>query len=161
MPMDSSREFGGIYLLLLRIPRQRVIKIGAMGYRVFRRGSYGYVGVARRGLRARLDRHRSAVKQFHWHIDYLLQYGEIEAIVYAPCSRDGECLLANELRPLLQCVPGFGSSDCRCPSHLFFSPSRSILVRVGCEGFRRIGLIPRFYWKKPSIRASDMSLKGA
>jgi len=158
--MDSVTELGGIYLLLVRVPRHRVIEIGAMGQRLFHRGSYGYVGAARRGLRARLDRHRSALKKLHWHIDYLLQYGEIEAIVYAICSRDRECLLANQLGNFLQYVPGFGSSDCRCPSHLFLSPRRRILARVGCESFRRIGLIPRLYWKKPSIRASDTSVKG-
>jgi Uri superfamily endonuclease len=158
--MDSVSVSGGIYLLLVRVPRHRVIEIGAMGQRLFHRGYYGYIGAARRGLRARLDRHRSALKKLHWHIDYLLQYGEIEAIVYSICSRDGECLLANQLSNFLPYVPGFGSSDCRCASHLFFSPRRKILARVGCESFRSIGLIPRLYWKKPSIDALKRAWMG-
>jgi Uri superfamily endonuclease len=53
-------------------------------------------------------------------------------------------------------VLGFGSTDCRCTSHLFFSFHRSRLVRIGYGSLKRIGLAPRLYWKKPSIVISAL-----
>ena len=32
-----------------------------------------------------------------------------------------ECVIAQALSGQFECVPGFGASDCRCPSHLFLS----------------------------------------
>jgi Uri superfamily endonuclease len=151
-------DIGGIYLLIVGLHEPRWIRIGGLGYRLFRRGSYGYVGSALRGMRSRLDRHLKDVKRLHWHIDYLLRYADIEAIAYGQCRRDEECGLANQLSSVFQSIPGFGSTDCRCPSHLFFSRYRSPLTRVGYSSFRRIGLTPRPYWKKPHIRAFDLDL---
>jgi Uri superfamily endonuclease len=153
-------EIGGIYLLIIGLHEPRWIQIGGLGYRLFRRGSYGYVGSALRGMRSRLDRHLKNAKRLHWHIDYLLRYADIEAIVYGQYRRDEECGLANQLSSVFQSIPGFGSTDCRCSSHLFFSRYRSPLTRVGYSSFRRIGLTPRPYWKKPHIRALDLDLDG-
>ena len=156
--MNAMGEIAGIYLLMIRLHRGRWIQIGGMGYRFFHRGSYGYVGSARRGMRSRLNRHLKNVKRLHWHIDHLLRYGEIEAIVYGQCLSDKECMLANELSRIFQFLPGFGSTDCRCLSHLFFLPHRRPLVRVGYRSFRRIGLTPRLYWKKPSMKLLNLDL---
>lgn len=146
----------GIYLLVIRLYGPRWIQIGGLGYRFFHRGSYGYVGSARRGMMSRLNRHLKEKKRLHWHIDYLLRYAEIVAIIYGECYSDKECMLANELSRIIQFLPGFGSSDCRCTSHLVFSPHQRTLVRVGYGSFGRIGLIPRLYWKKPSMKVFDL-----
>jgi Uri superfamily endonuclease len=156
--MDGMDELGGIYLLIIRLPGRRRITIGGMGYQCFQRGSYAYVGSARKGMKSRLDRHLKDAKRLHWHIDYLLPYGEIEAIVYGQSQSDKECLLANELNRCFQCRPGFGSTDCRCPSHLFYFPHRKALIRAGYGSFRRIGLSPRFYWRKPSLKMPNLDL---
>lgn len=156
--MDPIGEIAGVYLLLIRLRKRRWVQIGATGYRFFLRGSYGYVGSARKGMRSRLNRHLKNAKRLHWHIDYLLQYGEVEAIVYGQCPSNRECMLANELRRTFKFLPGFGCTDCRCPSHLFFSPHRRILVRNGYWSFRRIGLTPRLYWKKPSMMLFNLDL---
>jgi len=153
-------EIGGIYLLIIGLHEPRWIQIGGLGYRLFRRGSYGYVGSALRGMRSRLDRHLKNAKRLHWHIDYLLRYADIEHIVYGQCRRDEECVLANQLSSIFQSIPGFGSADCRCSSHLFFSHHRSPLMRIGYSSFRRIGLTPCPYWKKPYIRTSDLNSDG-
>jgi len=154
----SMVDIGGIYLLIIGLHDPRWVQIGGLGYRLFRRGSYGYVGSAIRAMRARLDRHLKDVKRLHWHIDYLLRYADINAIIYGQCRRDEECALANQLSSIFQCIPGFGSSDCRCSSHLFFSHLPSPLMRIGYSSFWRIGLTPRPYWKKPYIRAFDVNL---
>ncbi len=158
LSMNLTGEIGGIYLLMIRLHGQRLIQIGGLGYRFFHRGSYGYVGSARRGMKSRLNRHLKDVKRLHWHIDYLLRYGEIEAIVYGQCVLDKECMLASELSRIFQLLPGFGSTDCRCSSHLFYFPHRRPLARVGYASFRRIGLAPRLYWKKPSMRVFGLDL---
>jgi Uri superfamily endonuclease len=151
-------QMGGIYLLMIRLHGPKWIQIGGLGHRFFRRGSYAYVGSARGGVSSRLNRHLKEEKRPHWHIDYLLRYAEIEVIVYGECASDKECVLANELSRSFRSILGFGSTDCRCTSHLFFSPHRSRLVRIGNGSLKRIGLAPRLYWKKPSIGVCGLDL---
>ena len=158
LSMARMVEMGGIYLLMIRLHGPRWIQIGGRGHRFFLRGSYAYVGSARRGMSSRLNRHLKDEKRLHWHIDYLLRYAEIEVIVFGECASDRECALANELSRSFQSILGFGSTDCRCTSHLFFSPHRSRLVRIGYRSLKRIGLAPRLYWKKPSIGIAALDL---
>jgi Uri superfamily endonuclease len=156
--MNRVFEKDGIYLLIIGLSKGRRIQIGRLGHLSFHRGSYGYVGSARRGMKSRLSRHLKEEKPLHWHIDYLLQFAEIEIILFGQSMSDKECALAHELSLPFQFVPGFGSTDCRCMSHLFFSPHRRSLLRVGYDAFGRIGLTPRLYWKKRSIRAFDLDV---
>ncbi|MFQ5843223.1 MAG: DUF123 domain-containing protein [Thermodesulfobacteriota bacterium] len=69
-------------------------------------------------------------------------------------------MLAKELGRIFKFLPGFGCTDCSCPSHLFFFPHRRNLVHGGHRSFGRIGLTPRLYWKKPSIRVFNLGLTG-
>jgi len=60
-----------------------------------------------------------------WHIDYLLQQAQIEEIRLYQGMALEECSINNETaRTLLGIftVKGFGSSDCRCTSHLMLIP---------------------------------------
>ena len=45
----------------------------------------------------------------------------VSGVIYAPTQERLECELARRLEEVFRSFPGFGSSDCRCPSHLFFS----------------------------------------
>jgi len=48
----------------------------------------------------------------------------------------GECLLAQALAKDFQSIPGFGSSDCRCKSHLYFDADKDKLkteIMAACE----------------------------
>ena len=63
-------------------------------------------------------------KRKRWHIDYLLEHVDVLSTVRIATDRkEDECHIA---QTLLLCegaataVPGFGSSDCRCKSHLIF-----------------------------------------
>lgn len=86
----------------------------------FRRGYYVYVGSAMKNLTQRIERHRRLRKNFFWHIDYLRDVCEFLAALPVRSEDDLECLIAAGVDAIADwTVPGFGSSDCSCPSHLF------------------------------------------
>jgi sugar fermentation stimulation protein A len=47
-----------------------------------------------------------------------------------------ECLLAQGLGHIFSNYPGFGSSDCHCQSHLFFSEELPALQEKAAEVFK-------------------------
>lgn len=109
------------YFLFIRLDGDSEIQVGKQGLRTFRRGFYVYVGRAKRGVIKRLRRHLRRKKRNHWHIDFLLEVGKVEGIVLF--EGDEECFLATFLlqHPCVRYdLPGFGSSDCSCRSHLFY-----------------------------------------
>lgn len=121
----------GTYLLLLRLEDDREIAIGRLGTLLFPRGYYLYIGSARGpgGLQARLARHCRRGKHPRWHIDYLRGHANLIEIWAAECDERLECFWAQQLAQLSPSrpIPHFGSSDCRCLSHLFHfreKPSR-------------------------------------
>ena len=135
----------GVYALIIENPGC-VVRVGARGAREFFAGRHVYVGSARgSGGLARADRHvRLAQKRDRpprWHIDYLLLDPRftLAAVVTARADRDYECDLARAFGG--PSVPGFGCSDCACPSHLFYrpgDPAPEILA-----AFRGLGLDAR------------------
>lgn len=109
----------GIYVLIIRLDENAVLKIGSLGRLHLKRGHYAYVGSAQRGLKARIRRHLSSNKRMRWHIDYLLSPATIEDIIVAPMEGHVEEDLSVYLSIHFKFIPGFGSSDSRAPSHLF------------------------------------------
>lgn len=119
----------GFYLLIIKNPIKKHIKIGSLGRLVFDKGYYIYVGSAMNSLEARIARHARKNKKLFWHIDYLLLSGKIVAVLIKSSRRKQECQTARSLAKHFTAVPRFGCSDCKCKSHLFFSktnPSRKI-----------------------------------
>lgn len=119
----------GTYVLVIALEREASVAVGKLGRFAFPVGYYIYVGSARGGLSQRVHRHleggggEGSSKKLRWHIDYLLQHAKVVEMWYAENSH--ECLWATAVKEMPQCqipVPGFGSSDCRCPSHLIYSP---------------------------------------
>ncbi len=125
MKTALDRRKQGSYILLVEMPQEQCIRVGALGTLNFHRGFYAYVGSAMGGLQGRLKRHLGRKKRVRWHIDYLVGEGRVTGVIYVPTAKRIECQLAQRLGEIFRPVPGFGSSDCRCLSHLFFS-----------EGFR-------------------------
>ncbi len=121
--MASVTKGLGTYLLLLRLEEDREVIIGRLRSLFFPRGHYLYVGSARGagGLAARLGRHRRGTKHPRWHIDHLRCHANIIEIWAVESEERLECLWSQQLAQLspARSIPGFGSSDCRCPSHLF------------------------------------------
>ncbi len=110
----------GSYLIVLRLTSDAIVKVGGLGEIRFRQGHYVYVGSAMKNLTRRIQRHRRLRKHFFWHIDYLRAVSEFLASLPVRSEDDLECEIASRLRDTADwVVPGFSSSDCSCPSHLF------------------------------------------
>ncbi len=121
----------GTYALILRATGRKTVQVGRLGRLAMQPGFYVYVGSAlgSGGLKARVGHHLRLVKRPHWHIDYLRRETECVAVWHACGTVRQECAWADAfsgLRGSTIPLPGFGSSDCRCPAHLFLfdrSPS--------------------------------------
>jgi sugar fermentation stimulation protein A len=123
IPWDLVRreaEDRGSYILVLHVSSSRSVEVGRLGRIQFPAGYYLYVGSAEKNLTRRLERHRRERKRFFWHIDYLRARAEVHQILPIRTSDRLECELASALKKVADWeVPGFGSSDCGCLSHLF------------------------------------------
>lgn len=105
------------------LSKEVVLRVGALGIFCFPAGRYVYTGSALRGLRARVRRHLSREKRLRWHIDYLLPHAQVEEIRLFPTRERIECDWNRQLLALPNArvvARGFGSSDCRCPTHLVY-----------------------------------------
>ncbi len=118
---------GGVYLLKIKLETEKGIKVGALGKKIFAPGYYFYSGTAQRNLKARIERHYSSDKKFHWHIDYFLAEAELEKDFVFKLPAEGECFLAETLINQGGKTPiaGFGASDCSCGSHLIYFPLKT------------------------------------
>lgn len=112
----------GIYCLVMKLNKNTKIKIGKLGKINFPKGFYFYSGSAMSGLMERINRHRRKQKKLFWHIDYLLKHAKIFHIIPIKTDRRLECVLNRTVSklPSVKPVKGFGCSDCKCESHLFY-----------------------------------------
>ena len=113
----------GLYNLVISLPVEKTIAIGKLGRFFFKKGYYIYTGSAKRGLKARIDRHRRREKALHWHIDYLSGESAILDVKIHTQTTLTECGLNEmifKIKDAELLVPGFGSSDCKCKSHLAY-----------------------------------------
>ncbi len=123
----------GTYILVLELPSAARIRVGSLGIIDFDSGTYLYVGSAHGpgGLHARIMRHLRRRKRLFWHIDYFLRYAKILAVYIIESPKKLECRIARRL--IAEGVPfvsGFGSSDCRCKSHLFRTADPQIIDEI-------------------------------
>jgi sugar fermentation stimulation protein A len=117
-----STADSGLYQLVIRIREARHIRVGNHGNFFFNAGYYVYTGSANRHLQSRIARHLRRKKKMRWHIDYLLRHGRVLQ-VKRYINRQSECELNRKVAKIpgsLIPAPGFGSSDCKCPAHLFY-----------------------------------------
>lgn len=98
-------------------------------------GSYCYVGSALNGLDQRIARHNRYRKRMHWHIDYLLKHASIARVFVKPGTDREECAVATVLSAVLIPIPRFGSSDCRCRSHLTQGCEETMVRILIAQGF--------------------------
>ena len=130
------------YVLVLELGEGQEIPVGGLGQGYFPRGFYVYCGSASGGVTTRLNRHLTEGKKPKWHIDYLVEKAEIREIITYETEKRLECLLSPALSRELTYIPGFGSSDCHCKSHLFFCADRKRMVERLSASIARLGLIP-------------------
>jgi len=114
----------GTYALVLKSEKKQTAKIGKLGRLPIFPGWYIYVGSALGpgGLHTRICRHTKKRKKFRWHIDYLRFKLNLVAVWYTKNSKKMECEWSGifQLQEGSTPIPKFGSSDCKCNSHLFF-----------------------------------------
>lgn len=128
MPLSAKLPAApGTYVLLVRLDTPLALTPGRLGEVVLPAGLLAYVGSAHGpgGLRARLLRHLRRDKPAHWHVDALTAAAPVAEIWLRASGERLECGWARALasRPgVREPVRGFGSSDCRCRSHLLALP---------------------------------------
>ena len=134
----------GSYLLVLQLERQKRLEVGRLGKIMFQKGYYIYVGSAMSNLRARIKRHRQKRKKTYWHIDYLTHVTDGFLSIPIRSSQRQECEIAQSLSVIFNSGPSnFGSSDCKCLTHLFFSETNPLHL----ETFHAI--LQRFRMRHP------------
>lgn len=116
----------GTYILLLESGQYSDVAIGRFATLALQPGWYLYVGSAfgPGGLRARVGRHLRRHKSSRWHIDYLRSRTQLRQIWYCNEKQRRESLWAGELAKmpgLTIPLAGFGASDRRGESHLFYT----------------------------------------
>lgn len=145
----------GTYALLLELQEPAEVQVGRLGRVRLHSPFYLYFGSAfgPGGLGARIGHHLKATGGAHWHIDYLRQETRVLGAWHTRDAARLECTWANAASALrgAALVPGFGSSDCRCHSHLIGVhrlPSLSTFrrrlnaLRPGCARIRRLQVVP-------------------
>jgi sugar fermentation stimulation protein A len=119
----------GVYVAVFYLPESDRLSIGRLGRFTFDAGFYAYVGSAQTNLSSRLARHGRKRKPLRWHIDFLSCHATMLGALTYDHEKSMECQIADALaQEYVMPVPGFGSSDCGCKSHLFFLPRDAALL---------------------------------
>ena len=119
--LSANLPAGGVYLLIIHIANRKVIKPGSLGEITLEPGYYIYAGSALKNLEKRITRHLRKFKKKHWHIDFLTSAAERIKAYPIRTTKRLECGLARAVAETADnFIPGFGSSDCKCGSHLFY-----------------------------------------
>ena len=127
----------GTYLLIFRLLKEKKgLRIGSLGLHDLDAGIYVYVGSAHGpgGVFSRICRHLRKEKKRKWHIDYLTTLNDCEilgAIIFHATERL-ECKIAEKLidSGFRYPIRKFGSTDCKCPAHLFVIDDLERLIHV-------------------------------
>jgi Uri superfamily endonuclease len=139
--MGESRSqmetLSGTYALIFSSTVDRPVQVGQLGQLHVRHGFYVYIGSAfgPGGVQARVSHHRARSTRPHWHIDYLREVIQLEAIwcSYDPARREHQWAeVCSRLPGASLPLRGFGASDCRCESHFYF-----FALRPSLPAFRR------------------------
>jgi Uri superfamily endonuclease len=128
----------GVYALILELSSDERIHVGKLGEISFRKGYYAYIGSAQRNIEPRIERHLRLKKKLHWHIDHLTSHAKVLEVYGIEGDKRMECNIAHRLKKHLESVEGFGCSDCRCSSHLFYADGLQDLKRSILESIEGV-----------------------
>lgn len=107
-----------LYAVFLTLSEDQIIEIGAKGPFSFTKGTYVYIGSAKKHIEKRVNRHYQIDKKKRWHIDYLRPYCTVTKIQTYDHPA-GECSLAALFAKEGEVwIKRFGASDCKCNGHL-------------------------------------------
>ena len=128
-------------MLIISVSEGLETIVGRLGRIYFRKGNYIYIGSAKGCLDTRLRRHLIKDKKTYWHIDYFLKKERTEISQIWMILKSIECEIANifNRNTFTEMVKkGFGSSDCKCSTHLFYINDKEKIEEVLKEkGFSR------------------------
>ena len=115
----------GTYALVLASDSTGLLRVGRLGTMELSPGFYVYVGSAfgTGGLAARLGHHQESASRPHWHIDYLRAVCDLVEVWFTTEAVHREHAWAKALARMPGAclpMPGFGSSDCTCETHLIW-----------------------------------------
>jgi len=112
----------GSYVLILRNDARQNIPVGRLGTLNFREGIYTYTGSAMGGLSRRINHYLKEIERPFWHIDAIIPRFKLTTLWLFPSNIRQECQIAHlfSQEPGATPIKGFGSSDCRCFTHLFY-----------------------------------------
>jgi len=168
MARKAFPSFGkGTYILILRLKRGKTIKIGRLGAVRFAAGYYAYAGSALGpgGLTARLKHHLNIAQRPHWHVDYLRREAVPREVWIVEATDRFEHLWADAMQRLAGVtglVPGFGCSDCNCPTHLLhfkkrpgFAQFKNLVVALSPE----VETVQRFFLTPGGPKDAALSIE--
>ena len=113
----------GVYIIVLKVRGVVDVSVGSLGNVRFYPGYYLYIGSGMNGLSSCMSRHLKKRKNLHWHIDYLVDVADDVRAYPIRGMQTSENHLSERVSEVYKSViPGFGSSDSRHETHLFFSP---------------------------------------
>lgn len=122
--MVALSKSKGTYALILYLASGCRMRVGRLGTHEFKRGYYLYIGSAfgPGGLAARIRHHVRLPGRPHWHIDFLRSASKLKAvwIIRSDVRLEHPWASVVERTPNARIpLKGFGSTDCRCTTHLF------------------------------------------
>lgn len=118
--VEQEAHDRGSYIFIVKLKRDRRLKIDGLGEIKFRKGYYCYAGSAKADLGKRLERHQRSRKKLFSHIDHLRAVADYHAAIPIRASEDLACRIAAGLAKIADWeLPGFGMSECGCSTHLY------------------------------------------
>lgn len=110
----------GSYILVIDLAKSVSLEVGRLGTCQVPAGLYLYCGSAMNGLEGRIRRHLRQTRKLHWHIDYLTSAAKVTEVWWLVSEERWECRWAEAIAGMGGEIVarGFGSSDCRCSTHL-------------------------------------------
>jgi Uri superfamily endonuclease len=118
----------GTYILLLKLEEQLKIKLKNKNFEL-EIGYYCYVGSAMKNLHQRIGRHISYKEgnyKKHWHIDNLLEVSEVKICFLIPDGIYREIEISSTFSNFFIPIKGFGASDLKIDSNLYFIENLNI-----------------------------------
>lgn len=115
----SQISNSGVYAIIIQLEEKLTIKLKEEI--ILESGYYVYTGSAKKNLTQRINRHKRKKKKEHWHIDKLTTKGKVIKNFPIHTLKDLECSLSSDISNTSdKSIFGFGCTDCRCRSHLFY-----------------------------------------
>jgi len=148
--MNIIKKSEATYILVINISEDLKIRVGQLGEVFFKEGDYIYIGSAKACLEARLQRYLRKEKRIFWHIDYLLRSEKTKILRIWTIDKKVECQTAEVFyqEPTTKIIKkGFGSSDCKCLTHLFFVKDKKKTVKI----LKKIGFSAYYSFSKFKI----------